>query len=85
MPIYEYKCAACGATSEFLVGANAGADAADSLHCEHCGSSRLDRLMSRINIGSSLQSMLPACGSGGGCPMPEATRGGCCGGACHGH
>lgn len=84
MPLYEYRCSGCGTVNEFLVGATAGVDAADGLHCEACGSARLERLMSRINIGSSLSSLMPSCG-GGDCPMPQAARGGCCGGACHGH
>lgn len=43
MPIYEYKCARCGKVSEILVGV--GAESA-SLKCEHCGGSRLEKLMS---------------------------------------
>jgi putative FmdB family regulatory protein len=82
MPIYEYRCE-CGAVNEFLVGVNAD-PVPGQLLCERCGSGHLERLLSRINIGSSLKQMIPSCG-GGDCPLPKAARGGCCGGSCHGH
>ena len=38
MPIYEYECAACGGTSEFIEGLSGGR--ADMM-CRHCGSASL--------------------------------------------
>jgi putative FmdB family regulatory protein len=83
MPIYEYRCAGCGAVSDFMVGVGSQADAA-SLSCGQCGGERLERLMSRINIGRAAASFAAPCGQSA-CDLPPAQRAGCCGGACHGH
>ena len=45
MPIYEYQCLDCRKRSSILQLSRASS--ADPL-CAHCGSSRLDRLMSRF-------------------------------------
>lgn len=45
MPIYEYKCGACGrVTNVFVRSARAEVNAA----CEHCGGTDLTRMMSRV-------------------------------------
>lgn len=45
MPIYEYRCGACAKVSSiFLRSASSEVKAA----CEHCGSKRLKRVMSRV-------------------------------------
>jgi putative FmdB family regulatory protein len=45
MPIYEYRCADCErVTSVFVRSASASVDPT----CEHCGSKRLARLMSKV-------------------------------------
>ncbi|MHB8376657.1 MAG: FmdB family zinc ribbon protein [Dehalococcoidia bacterium] len=47
MPIYEYRCAACNRrTSVFVRSISAPVRAS----CEHCGSARLTRLMSRFAV-----------------------------------
>ncbi len=47
MPIYEYRCAACGRrTSVFVRSVSLPVRAA----CEHCGGKRLSRLMSRFAV-----------------------------------
>ena len=47
MPIYEYRCAACGRrTSVFVRSISAEVRAS----CEHCGSKRLTRLMSKFAV-----------------------------------
>ena len=82
MPIYEYRCHDCGRVNEILVGVSAELSASH-LACEACGGEQLERLLSRINIGSSLSSLAPCGADRGSCGLP--TSGGCCGGACHGH
>jgi putative FmdB family regulatory protein len=47
MPIYEYRCGKCGRrTSVFVRSMSADVRAA----CEHCGSRRLSRLVSRVTV-----------------------------------
>ncbi len=48
MPIYEYRCEACGQRSALLVGMTAEPD---RLACLHCGETRLTRLVSRFVRG----------------------------------
>jgi putative FmdB family regulatory protein len=43
MPIYEFRCNDCGATSEFLVGIGAKEQ---PLRCKKCGSSQLEKMIS---------------------------------------
>jgi len=42
MPIYEYRCSACGKRSSALLASYASADPA----CPHCGKAELKRLVS---------------------------------------
>lgn len=49
MPIFEYRCAACGKTSEFIEGVIAKEQ---PLLCPHCGSPGMTRLLSR-GVGAS--------------------------------
>jgi putative FmdB family regulatory protein len=44
MPIYEYRCHDCGAKSSFLVGMTSKAV---DIVCQRCGSSRMEKLVSR--------------------------------------
>ncbi len=76
MPIYEYRCEKCGATSEVLV---LGKE--ETAACTECGSADLVKLMSAANVGVGSPSFSPpetggCCGSPGSCGSP----GGCCGG-----
>ncbi len=77
MPIYEYRCADCGSTSEFLVS-RMGAKPAD-LKCGQCGGSNMDKALSTVAVHQ--QSAGPAC-QDGQCPVPAGQRG-CCGGQCN--
>jgi putative FmdB family regulatory protein len=75
MPIYEYKCGACGNISEFIVFG-----AAEELRCKSCGSDSLKKIISAHNtMGSSSAPMgaMPGgcCGSPNSCGSP----GSCCG------
>jgi len=50
MPIYEYRCQACAKrTSVFVRSMTAQVNA----HCEHCGSRKLRRLISRVAVARS--------------------------------
>lgn len=50
MPIYEYKCLACGAVKDLLVQ---GFKDPEGLACETCGSADLKRIISRTNYHQS--------------------------------
>ena len=75
MPIYTYRCAACGAEFEQLVRSET------RVACPGCQGRKLDRLMSLT--------ARPA--SAGRAASPDVSRlgppagGGCCGGGCHTH
>lgn len=45
MPIYEYRCADCGERTEAF---HRSLDAARRPDCEHCGSARTERALSRF-------------------------------------
>lgn len=76
MPIYEYRCQACGRLSEFLVIKMGGAPA--DLKCAQCGSPKMDKAMSSIAVHADAG--LSPCQKGG-CPVPSSQRS-CCGGQC---
>jgi putative FmdB family regulatory protein len=80
MPIYEYRCARCGAVSEVIENV---AEAGDSRPCSACGSAETMRLLSRgvqarghgmmtgrggnTCCGREERCDRPPCGDGGGC------------------
>src|SRR5205814_6312561 len=47
MPIYEYRCAACNRRSSLFVRSVTSASAPK---CEHCGSTKVARLMSKFAV-----------------------------------
>jgi len=74
MPLYEYRCEACGAVSEVLVRGNRPPT------CEQCQSDRLKKLLSlpAAHTAGRRASNLPVCdappqgGCGmGGCGLPD--------------
>ena len=73
MPIYAYRCSACGTEFERLVRS------ATKVSCPGCASRKLDRLMSATArpAGKSAPADYSRLG-----PPPG---GGCCGGGCHSH
>ena len=48
MPLYEYKCSRCGATSERLVRSHENIVPT----CRECGSDRVERLLSNFAVDS---------------------------------
>jgi putative FmdB family regulatory protein len=50
MPMYEYRCEACGKLTDILVP-RPGADPKDA-RCEHCGSTKLQRVVSTVAVRS---------------------------------
>jgi len=57
MPIYEYRCLACQKRSTILVLSLANQSAAI---CKHCGSAKLERLMSRFAAPKSEEARIEA-------------------------
>jgi putative FmdB family regulatory protein len=75
MPIYEYRCRACGRTDEVL---RPLAEADDAVTCT-CGADDSVRLPSLVARTSPVGAELPMAG---GAPSAPAGGGGCCGGGC---
>ena len=71
MPIYEYRCLECGTTFEKIVSLNT-----DSMDCEKCNSSRVEKLFSAfaVQAGGSESFEAPS----GGCGTCGAPRPGMC-------
>ncbi len=55
MPIYEYRCEACGKISEFLI-IKAGDDVAP--RCKRCKSEKMVRVLSRVRVVRSEESRM---------------------------
>jgi len=49
MPLYEYRCTACGTLNEVLSKVG---DSGDTLTCKQCGSTALEKMMSVSTIPS---------------------------------
>ena len=58
MPTYEYACSACGRVSEIWFRSFAQAEQ-EAPPCEHCGSTALDRLISRPGLIRSSSTSQP--------------------------
>ncbi|UCF85637.1 MAG: zinc ribbon domain-containing protein [Desulfobacteraceae bacterium] len=77
MPIYEYRCKACGTVTEFLVGI--GEDI--TITCSHCGSRDMEKIMSAVSILDSIPERRPGstcCGNEERCASPPCSTGGSC-------
>lgn len=78
MPMFEYRCSACGTVSEFLVGVTA--DEPDIV-CDSCGSTKLEKKISAMSFtikgGSSAPERFPIAGQ---CACGGEQSGGTCGG-----
>ena len=62
MPIYEYRCAACSRTTSIFVRS---ASASFEERCEHCHSTSVSRLVSRVARLRTEQDVLDTYGSPG--------------------
>ena len=79
MPIYEYRCRNCGQISELLIGVGQGTE---EIKCAHCGSKKLDKIMSQSFIATDGNSRGPrngktCCGRDERCSKPPCADGGC--------
>lgn len=77
MPIYEYLCKVCGATSEFLI--DVGKD--ENISCKKCGSTEMDRILSVASFMGAISERLPGrtCwGREERCQTPPCSGGGTC-------
>jgi len=78
MPIYEYKCRACGAVTEVLVMSAAGEK---SLSCRSCGGDDLVKTPSRpagVGSGNPGRKGRTCCGKKERCETPPCSSGGRC-------
>jgi putative FmdB family regulatory protein len=76
MPLFDYKCADCGARYEVLVR---GRETEEELRCPRCGSIHHKRLVSAASI--SVGGNISVGGSSFDAPS-SCDTGGCCGGFC---
>ena len=70
MPLYEYRCKACGAVSEFL----STYDSDSRPECKSCGSADLEKMISVTNIAgkhAAPENCMSCCGQSGGCDSPK--------------
>ena len=77
MPIYEYRCKACGTTSEYLVGM--GKD--ERVSCKACGSTEMEKILSVASFMTGEPQRTPGrtcCGRQERCETPPCTDGGTC-------
>jgi len=67
MPIYEFRCRACGSVQERIRPLG---DSGEDLACEACGSGRLERVPSTFAAAGSASKKAPggasSCGAPGG-------------------
>jgi putative FmdB family regulatory protein len=77
MPIYEYRCKACGTITEFLTGV--GEDI--SISCSNCGSVEMEKVMSAASFLGRAMERMPGrtcCGREERCSSPPCSSGGAC-------
>ena len=75
MPIYEFRCQACGNISEFLMGMGG----ASSLACKNCGSADLERVISPAAISTRQREPgHTCCGREERCETPPCSLGNMC-------
>ena len=72
MPIYDYRCKACGTTYDVFHKVR---EVVDDVVCPSCGSADHARLLSAPNVAIGTRS---SASTSPGC----SEEGGCCGGAC---
>lgn len=80
MPIFEFDCGECGATTECLVGVGRGPEV---ISCSRCGATNLKRRISAGNFSTSgrmiaSQGGRTCCGKEERCDTPPCSGGGGC-------
>ena len=76
MPMYEFRCAGCGAVFEELVSSSSPAEAPE---CPSCGAGDTERVLSTFAVsvkGAAKGPSMPVCPSTGS-PCAHAGKGGC--------
>jgi putative FmdB family regulatory protein len=56
VPIYEYRCADCNRTTNVFV--RSVSSDIPAVKCDHCGSSKVDRAISKFGIGKTVKSVI---------------------------
>jgi len=77
MPIYEYRCRGCGATSEYLI--DVGKD--ENISCKECGSSEMEKILSVASFMTGVPERAPGrtcCGREERCETPPCSDEGTC-------
>jgi putative FmdB family regulatory protein len=76
MPIFDYKCAECGKTSEFLVNSSFS----QAIRCPECGNQNMKKLISAPYIIKNNQSLKGStcCGRQERCSTPSCESGNAC-------
>ena len=77
MPIYEYRCKACGSTSEYLVSVGNDGDIA----CKKCGNTEMERILSVASFTGGISERVPGrtcCGREERCETPPCSDAGGC-------
>ncbi|MDO8472399.1 MAG: zinc ribbon domain-containing protein [Dehalococcoidia bacterium] len=78
MPIYEYKCSACGSGFELL---RPFSKSAEIVNCPKCGKPSKRRVSTFASVSkSSSGETTPIAGGGGGCGSCGSSNCGSCGG-----
>jgi putative FmdB family regulatory protein len=78
MPIYEYRCKACGAVSEYLVGLGGNNE---RIQCRSCGGSEMNRILSASSFTLQSAKRTPGrtcCGREERCETPPCSNAGTC-------
>jgi len=77
MPIYEYRCRVCGATSEYLIGV--GKD--ENISCKKCGSTEMEKILSVASFMAGVPERAlgrTCCGREERCEIPPCSDEGTC-------
>jgi len=77
MPIFEYLCKDCGASSEYLVMGSKS----EAIACKECGSAQVEKVLSASTVLSHIPHRAPGktcCGRDERCSTPPCSTGESC-------
>jgi len=77
MPIFEYLCKDCGASSEHLVMGSGS----EAISCKECGSAQVEKVLSASTVLSHIPQRAPGktcCGRDERCSTPPCSTGNSC-------